>query len=103
MAIEVEMDGIICGETADTVTYQPNGGDAVEVSAVQADSSGAADNTSNGDFENMESTWLFSAEDIPAPSTADTVLVNGISWYVDGWSKAGNNGYAVDLVRRVSV
>jgi len=84
-----------------TVTYTPSGGDAAEITAIVSAADDDVDPRDDADAFDRDATRirvLVLAEDVPAPSRADTLVYDGLTWAVPpvaNWKKSTPTDHAI--------
>ena len=102
MPLELEIDGLINDEMAETVTYTPVAtGTGLPVSAIIDRQGGDEERTEKGWFNVRRASLLIDGQTIQLPDVSDRVTFDGVEWNVERYKPAGANAaYLVEVVRR---
>jgi len=83
VGISVEWDQVFKDGLTDTVTYTATGQAGVEISAILTREAATTEYLDDGKWRMRRRGAICQAEDVPTPSSRDTVTISGETWQVE--------------------
>jgi hypothetical protein len=103
VALDLEVDQIFKDGLPDTVTYTPNGGSGVDISAIWSGEQSAGSDYDDGRGEVAHGHVICSKGDVATPHRLDTFTIGGETWRIDQdaerWQDSNAGLITIQLVR----